>query len=69
MRYTNSSLVQKIGNPMKPDVYEAGARVLNMMEQKKKQVRGVTEYATNTFEIMVPADNPKHIKSIEDHAK
>ena len=50
---------------VKPDVYEAGARVLNMMEQQK-QVRDVTEYATNTLEIMVPADNPKHIVSLND---
>ena len=50
---------------VKPDVYEAGARVLNMMEQQK-QVKNVTEYATNTLEIMVPADNPKHITSLID---
>ncbi len=53
---------------VKPDVYEAGARVLHAMEQQK-QVRNVTEYATNTLEIMVPADNPKHITSLNDLAR
>lgn len=50
---------------VKPDVYEAGARVLRAMEQQK-QVTNVTEYATNTLEIMVPAGNPKHIASLND---
>ncbi len=47
----------------RPDVYEAGARVLHGMQQQK-QVRDVTEYATNTLEIMVAADNPRHITSL-----
>ena len=50
---------------VKPDVYEAGARVLRTMEEQK-QVTNVTEYATNTLEIMVPSDNPKHISSLND---
>ncbi len=50
---------------VKPDVYEAGARVLHEMEEQK-QVTNVTEYATNTLEIMVAADNPKHIASLND---
>ncbi len=50
---------------VKPDVYEAGARVLHTMEQKKL-VGDVTEYATNTLAIMVPAGNPKHIQSLND---
>lgn len=50
---------------VKPDVYEAGARVLKTMEQKK-QVKDVTEYATNTLEIMVPSGNPKRIASLND---
>ena len=50
---------------VKPDVYEAGARVLHDMEQQK-QVRDITAYATNTLEIMVRAQNPKHIASLKD---
>ncbi|MHB8302447.1 MAG: substrate-binding domain-containing protein [Acidobacteriaceae bacterium] len=50
---------------VKPDVYEAGARVLLGMEQKK-QVRDVTQYASNTLEIMVRSDNPKRIASLND---
>lgn len=50
---------------VKPDVYEAGARVLKTMEENK-QVTGVVPYATNTLEIMVGADNPKHIATLND---
>ena len=50
---------------VKPDVYEAGARVLNQMEQAN-QVKGVVQYATNDLEIMIPAANPKHIQSLGD---
>ena len=50
---------------VKPDVYEAGARVLHGMAEKQ-QVKDVTEYATNTLEIMIPAGNPKHITSLRD---
>lgn len=50
---------------VRPDVYEAGARVLRGMEEQK-QVTGVVEYATNDLEIMVAAGNPKHIESLRD---
>jgi ABC-type molybdate transport system substrate-binding protein len=50
---------------VKPDVYEAGARVLKEMEEAN-QVKGVVQYATNDLEIMIPAANPKHIQSLED---
>ncbi len=50
---------------VKPDVYEAGARVVRQMEEKK-QVTGVVEYATNTLAIMVAAGNPRHIASLND---
>jgi molybdate transport system substrate-binding protein len=50
---------------VKPDVYEAGARVLHMLEQQN-QVKDVTKYATNNLEIMVSSDNPKHIASLND---
>lgn len=52
---------------VKPDVYEAGERVLRDME-KAGQVSGVTEYATNTLAIMVAAGNPKHITGLKDLA-
>ena len=48
-----------------PDVYEAGARVLDDM-QKQGLVDHVLRYATNTLEIMVAAGNPKHITSLRD---
>jgi ABC-type molybdate transport system substrate-binding protein len=50
---------------VKPDVYEAGARVLKRMEQAN-QVKGVVQYATNDLEIMIPSANPKNIQSLKD---
>ncbi len=49
----------------KPDVYEAGARVLHEMAQSG-QVTGVVSYVTNDLEIMVRAGNPKHVRSLQD---
>lgn len=50
-----------------PDVYEAGARVLDQMRELG-QVRQVARYATNNLEIMVAAGNPKGIKGLKDLA-
>jgi ABC-type molybdate transport system substrate-binding protein len=50
---------------VKPDIYEAGARVLHDMEQHG-QVKGVVPYASNDLAIMVPAGNPKGIQSLKD---
>ena len=50
---------------VKPDIYEAGARVLGDMEQHG-QVKGVVQYATNDLAIMIPAGNPKGIQSLKD---
>ena len=50
---------------VKPDVYEAGARVLKQMEQAN-QLKGFVQYATNDLEIMIPAANPKNIQSLKD---
>ena len=50
---------------VRPDVYEAGIRAVRQMEARK-QVAGVTAYATNTLEIMVAKDNPRHIASLVD---
>ena len=49
----------------KPDVYEAGARVLNTMK-RQGQVKNVVTYATNTLEIMIAAGNPRQIRSLID---
>jgi ABC-type molybdate transport system substrate-binding protein len=53
---------------VQPDVYEAGARVLNDME-KSGEVDHVVQYASNDLEIMVRAGNPKHIQSLNDLAQ
>ncbi len=50
---------------VKPDVYEAGARVLHSMEQAG-EVTSVVTYATNTLEIMIPKGNPQAIHSLLD---
>jgi ABC-type molybdate transport system substrate-binding protein len=50
-----------------PDVYEAGARVLDTMQQQGL-VEQVVRYATNNLEIMVAVGNPKHITSLKDLA-
>jgi molybdate transport system substrate-binding protein len=53
---------------VKPDVYEAGGRVLKQMEESN-QVKGVVQYASNDLEIMIPASNPKHIQSLKDRGR
>ena len=53
---------------VKPDIYEAGLRAVRQMEQGGK-LSGVVAYATNDLEIMIPAGNPKHIKSLKDLAQ
>ena len=50
-----------------PDVYEAGARVLDEM-QKQNQVEQTVRYTTNDLEIMVAAGNPQHIENLKDLA-
>ncbi|HSB75938.1 MAG TPA: substrate-binding domain-containing protein [Terriglobales bacterium] len=49
----------------RPDVYEAGARVLAEMEQQG-QVEKPAHYASNQLEIMVHAGNPRGIRSLRD---
>jgi accessory colonization factor AcfC len=51
-----------------PDVYEAGARVLDEMQQQH-QVENAVRYTTNDLEIMVAAGNPKHIETLKDLAR
>ncbi len=50
-----------------PDVYEAGARVLDDLHQQGV-VDNVVRYATNNLEIMVAAGNPKQITGLKDLA-
>ena len=48
-----------------PDVYEAGARVVDAMA-RQGQVEKSVRYATNDLAIMVAAGNPKHIAGLKD---
>ncbi len=48
-----------------PDVYEAGARVVDEMARLGQVERSV-RYATNDLAIMVAAGNPKHIAGLKD---
>ena len=50
---------------VQPDVYEAGAEVLDQMARDKVVDRSVY-YATNNLEIMVYAGNSKGIRSLND---
>lgn len=50
---------------VRPDVYEAGARVLKEMAQEH-QVGTPVQYATNDLAIMVRAGNPKGIRTLND---
>jgi ABC-type molybdate transport system substrate-binding protein len=50
---------------VQPDVYAAGARVLDEMLQRREVERSV-RYAVNDLEIMVAAGNPKGIHSLTD---
>lgn len=53
---------------VQPDVYAAGVRALRAMQQAG-QVATVVPYVTNTLEIMVPAGNPKRLRSLADLAR
>lgn len=53
---------------VQPDVYEAGARVVDAM-QAAGQVDHTTRYATNDLAIMIPVGNPKGIHSLNDLAR
>lgn len=51
-----------------PDVYEAGARVVDGMAQQGVVEKSI-HYATNDLAIMVAAGNPKHIRGLKDLSK
>ncbi len=48
-----------------PDVYEAGARVVDAMVQQG-ELTNSSHYAANDLAIMVAAGNPKHITGLKD---
>jgi ABC-type molybdate transport system substrate-binding protein len=48
-----------------PDVYEAGARVVDGMAQQGVVEKSV-HYATNDLAIMVAAGNPRHVRGLKD---
>ncbi|HCC57644.1 MAG TPA: glycine/betaine ABC transporter substrate-binding protein [Solibacterales bacterium] len=50
---------------VQPDIYAAGARVVDAMQQNHEVERSV-HYATSDLEIMVAAGNPKAIRSLSD---
>ena len=50
---------------VKPDVYEAGARTVEQM-QEDGQLKDVVKYATNDLAIMVHKGNPKQIRTLND---
>ncbi|HEX4020497.1 MAG TPA: substrate-binding domain-containing protein [Acidobacteriaceae bacterium] len=50
---------------VQPDVYEAGARAVKEMAQQQL-VETPVAYATNDLEIMVKAENPKNIRTLND---
>lgn len=53
---------------VQPDVFEAGAGVVQQMEVRG-ELAETTTYATNNLAIMVSAGNPRHIRSLKDLAK
>ncbi len=67
MEHNNTITIGNLTLHVVPDVYEAGARVLDEM-QKQGKVEQVVRYATNNLEIMVAAGNPKHIAGLKDLA-
>jgi ABC-type molybdate transport system substrate-binding protein len=68
MAQNNTITVGNLTLHVVPDVYEAGAKVLDEM-QKENQAERIVRYTTNNLEIMVAAGNPKHIGSLKDLAR
>ena len=61
----NSLTLGNLTLQVQPDIYAAGARVVDAMQQNHQMERSI-HYATNDLEIMVRAGNPKAIRSLED---
>jgi ABC-type molybdate transport system substrate-binding protein len=68
MAQNNTITVGNLTLRVVPDVYEAGAKVLDEM-QKEDQAERIVRYTTNNLEIMVAAGNPKHIRGLKDLAR
>jgi ABC-type molybdate transport system substrate-binding protein len=67
MAHGNAITLGNLTLEVTPDVYEAGARLLDQMQQQGT-VEHTVRYATNDLEIMVAAGNPRHIVSLRDLA-
>ncbi len=65
MAHDNTLTLGNLTLQVTPDVYEAGARVVDEMA-RQGQVEQSVRYATNDLAIMVAAGNPKHIAGLKD---
>ncbi len=65
MAHDNTLTLGNLTLQVTPDVYEAGARVVEEMARQGQVERSVS-YATNDLAIMVAAGNPKHIAGLKD---
>ncbi|MGB8478804.1 MAG: substrate-binding domain-containing protein [Acidobacteriaceae bacterium] len=65
MAHDNTLTLGNLTLQVTPDVYEAGARVVEEMA-RQGQVESSVRYATNDLAIMVAAGNPKHIAGLKD---
>ena len=65
MAHDNTLTLGNLTLQVVPDVYEAGARVVDEMARQGQVERSV-RYATNDLAIMVAAGNPKHIAGLKD---
>lgn len=65
MAHDNTLTLGNLTLQVTPDVYEAGARVVDEMARQGQVERSV-RYATNDLAIMVAAGNPKHIAGLKD---
>jgi len=65
MAHDNTLTLGNLTLQVVPDVYEAGARVVDEMA-RLGQVEQSVRYATNDLAIMVAAGNPKHIAGLKD---
>lgn len=68
MAHDNTLTLGNLTLQVTPDVYEAGARVVDEMARQGEVERSV-RYATNDLAIMVAAGNPKHISGLKDFSQ
>ena len=65
MAHDNTLTLGNLTLQVTPDLYEAGARVVDEMARQGQVERSV-RYATNDLAIMMSAGNPKHITGLKD---